>query len=278
MTNDTFIPCDILKPYIRHFIISDSLPETTYKVLPDTGVVIGFQYKGKLSFLDNGKEVQLSSSGVTGLRDQYRVFKNSPGTGTVLVFFKEAGATSFFRQPVHEIFRESISMENFILRSELVAFEDQLSTSKTNPERIKVVERFLISRMSVQAEDKLVTTALAIIHQNRGNIRIRQLAEQLNISQSPLEKRFRKVVGASPKKFASIIRIKHTITSYHPEKTFTGLGYEAGFYDQAHFIREFRNFTGETPELFFEKKIHNASGNFSKNDFLQSIPASATDL
>ena len=255
--NETYIPCDILKPYVRTFIISDPLPERTYKVLPDTGVVIGFQYTGKLFFLEDGKEMPLAASGVTGLRDRYRVFRNSSETGSVLVFFKEVGAAPFFRQPVHEIFMESISMENFMLRSELLIFEEQLCAARTNPDRIKVVESFLIARMSPHTEDKLVTTALALIHQNKGNIRINQLAQQLNISQSPLEKRFRKVVGASPKKFASIVRLKQAIANYNPEGSFTGLGYEAGFYDQAHFIKEFRNFTGETPESFFRKRPDN---------------------
>src|ERR1700722_9499718 len=102
MRFDTYIPCDILTPYVKAFVISETTNEKTYKVLPDTGLVIGFQYKGKLSYLDKENEMPLSNSGITGLRDSYRVFKNSKDTGTVLVFFKEAGAASFFRQPLHE--------------------------------------------------------------------------------------------------------------------------------------------------------------------------------
>ena len=80
------------------------------------------------------------------------------------------------------------------------------------------------------------------------------LAKQLHISQSPLEKRFRKIVGTSPKKFSSIVRFKHTIQYYNPQSSLTELGYEAGFYDQAHFIKEFKKFTGENPESFFSSK------------------------
>lgn len=254
MRFDTYIPCDILKPYVKNFVISESEEEKIYKVLPETGLVIGFQYKGKLSHIDKEKEIQLSTSGVTGLRDGYRLFKNSPNIGTLLVFFKETGAAVFFKQPVHELFRESVSLDNFMLRSELLIFEEQINEAKSDLEKIDVVEQFLISRMNNTIQDNLVLSALALIHKSKGNIRIKELMKELHISQSPLEKRFRQVVGASPKKFASIIRLKHAIQNYNPQNSLTDLGYEAGFYDQAHFIKEFKNFTGENPENFLTKK------------------------
>ncbi|HEY4877146.1 MAG TPA: helix-turn-helix domain-containing protein [Puia sp.] len=254
MRFDTYIPCNILKPYVKNFVISESEEEKIYKVLPETGLVIGFQYKGKLSHIDNEKEIKLSTSGVTGLRDSYRLFKNSANIGTLLVFFKEAGAAVFFKQPVHELFRESISLDNFMLRSELLILEEQINEAKSDMEKIDVVEQFLISRMKNTVQDNLVLSALALIHKSKGNIRIKEVIKELHISQSPLEKRFRQVVGASPKKFASIVRLKHAIQNYNPQNSLTDLGYEAGFYDQAHFIKEFKNFTGENPENFLAKK------------------------
>lgn len=138
-----------------------------------------------------------------------------------------------------------------MLRSELLCLEEQLTEAKTDIQRITVVEHFLINRMTNTEPDKLVLAALALIHKNKGNIRIKELTEQLFISQSPLEKRFRQAVGASPKKFASIVRLKNVIQHYDSANSLAALGYETGFYDQAHFIKEFKVFTGETPEKFF---------------------------
>jgi AraC-like DNA-binding protein len=254
MKFDTYIPCDILKPFVKSFAVQETTKENTYKVLPDLGLVIGFQYKGKLSRLQNETEIPLSTSGVSGLADHSIAFKNSPDIGTVLIFFKEAGATQFFRQPLHELFRESVSLDNFMLRSELLCLEEQLAEARTDTQRIASVEHFLINRMTNTEPDKLVLAALALIHRSKGNIRIKELTEQLFISQSPLEKRFRQVVGASPKKFASIVRLKNIIQQYDTVNSLTELGYENGFYDQAHFIKEFKAFTGDTPEKFFSDK------------------------
>jgi hypothetical protein len=88
MKFDTYIPCDILKPFVKSFAVQETTKENTYKVLPDTGLVIGFQYKGKLSRLQNETETPLSISGVSGLADHSITFKNSPDIGTVLIFFK----------------------------------------------------------------------------------------------------------------------------------------------------------------------------------------------
>lgn len=254
MKFETYIPCDVLKPFIRSFIIQETTEASTYKVLPDTGVVIGFQYKGRLSRLEEGNESPLSISGISGLADHSRTFRNSPDIGTLLILFKEAGAAPFFREPLHELFRESISLDNFMLRSELLSLEEQLSEAVEDSKRISAVEQFLINRMSTADPDKLVLAALAIIHKAHGNIRIKDLMDQLHISQSPLEKRFRQAVGTSAKKFASIVRMKNAISQYNPANCLTDLAYEAGFYDQAHFIREFKTFTGDTPEKFFNDK------------------------
>jgi len=246
-----YIPSDQLKPYIKSFAISENEHEQTYKVIPDTAIVLGFQYKGKLSYLNNTDPVALASSGVSGLSDHYKVFKNSAGIGTVLVFFTEAGAAHFFKQPLHELFRESISLDNFMFQSELLILEEQLCEADTDVERISVVEQFLLSRIRTIEPDKMVLAALALIHKSKGMIRITELMQQLHTSQSPLEKRFRQAIGTSPKKFASIVRLKNAIQQRASSGSLTTLSYELGFYDQAHFIKEFKTFTGETPENYF---------------------------
>ena len=249
-----YIPCDILKPFVKSYAVYFTKDASAYKVLPETGLVIGFQFKGKLKYINNEKDIPLSTAGVTGINDSFRVFKNEANTGTVLVCFKPAGATIFFKEPLHELFRQSISLDNFMLRSVLLLLEEKLCEADSDKKRIDIVEKFLISRMISTEQDKLVLGALSLIHQHKGNVQMKDLAKQLHISQSPLEKRFRKAVGASPKKFASIVRLKNAIQQYNPQQSLTGLGYEAGFYDQAHFIKEFKTFTGDTPEQFFSSQ------------------------
>lgn len=249
----TYIPADILKPFVKSFAISENGKAGSYKILPDTSIVMGFQYSGKLSYSENGKTTPLNSAGVTGLRDTFRLFSNSENTNTVLVMFTETGAAMFFHPPMHEIFGSSVSLDDLILRSQMDVIADQLNEEKTDIGRINCIEKFLIARINYKANDELVNLAVTFIKQQKGNIKITALAQKLNISQSQFEKRFRKIVGASPKKFASIVRLR-SILSVKDIPDYTSLGLDAGYYDQAHFIKDFKSFTGETPEQFLSKK------------------------
>ena len=77
MRSIQYHPSDPLKPFIERFIISEEAAENVYKVLPGTGVVVGFQFKGRLYQVKDGNPVELSRSGITGLNDTYKLFKNS---------------------------------------------------------------------------------------------------------------------------------------------------------------------------------------------------------
>jgi methylphosphotriester-DNA--protein-cysteine methyltransferase len=131
---------------------------------------------------------------------------------------------------------------------------EKINEAKNDTERIAAVEEFLLSRLNQKAADDLVALAVNLIRQHGGNIKMTALAETLNISQSQFEKRFRKIVGSSPKKFASLVRLS-SVTKAKPEKNgLINLGIDSGYFDQAHFIKDFKSFTGQTPEQFFSKR------------------------
>src|ERR1700744_3305148 len=130
-----FIPCATLKPYIQSLMVSESEQAQSYTVLPGTSLVMGFQYRGKLTYQHEKTAISLASAGITGILNSFRIFENIANTGTVLVIFKEAGASYFFRGPLHELYNESLSLEHFVKREQLTALEEQLSTAIHNDER-----------------------------------------------------------------------------------------------------------------------------------------------
>ncbi len=200
MRFDKFIPTDQLKPYIKYFVVSENELENEYKVFPSAGLVIGFQYQGKLANVKDDSVTKLSSAGITGIADGYKVFKNSANIGTILVYFTEIGFTHFASHPANELFNLSLSLDEVFDRKSVTEVEEKLTIATTDKQRIKVVEQFLISLLKDIQTDKLIVEAVKLIYQSNGTIRIKELNEKLLISQSPFEKRFRKVVGTSPKK------------------------------------------------------------------------------
>lgn len=63
------LPGERLLPYVKHLVISENEQENANTVLPDTALVIGFQYRGKLSYWVNDEQRALDPAGITGLND-----------------------------------------------------------------------------------------------------------------------------------------------------------------------------------------------------------------
>lgn len=250
MKFDKHFPTAQLKPYIKYFVVSENDLENEYKVFPSSGLVIGFQYKGKLSIIKNNEENQLTNSGITGISDGYKTFKNSADIGTILVYFTEIGFTHFASHPANELFNLSLSLDDIFNKNSVAEVEEKLTIAISDKQRIKIVEQFLLSQLKDIETDKLIIEAVKLIYQTNGTIRIKELNEKLFISQSPFEKRFRKVVGTTAKKFASIVRFNSVLENLNETKSLTEICYENNFFDQAHFIKDFKQFTGDTPENF----------------------------
>jgi AraC-like DNA-binding protein len=250
MKFDKHFPADQLKPYIKYFVVSENEWENEYKVFPSSGLVIGFQYKGQLATINNNAESKLAAAGITGITDGYKIFKNSAGIGTILVYFTEIGFTHFATHPANELFNLSLSLDDVFDKQTVTEVEEKLTIATTDKQRIKVVEQFLLSQLKDIQTDKLIVEAVKLIYQTNGTIRIKELNEKLFISQSPFEKRFRKIVGTTAKKFASIVRFNTVLDSLNETKSLTEICYENNFFDQAHFIKDFKQFTGDTPENF----------------------------
>ncbi|MDF2382046.1 AraC family transcriptional regulator [Nostoc ellipsosporum NOK] len=254
MRFDTIIPCARLQPYIRQFVISENEGTSQYKVYPATGLVAGFQYKGRLASISDGQHLPLSTAGITGMSDQYKLFSHNAPVGTLLVYFTETGLAHFTNQPAHELFNLSVTLDNLFTPLQVRETEDQLAAAATDQQRVHIIERFFLSLLKDIDTDKLVLEAIRMIYASKGTIRIKDLHTRLLISQSPFEKRFRRLVGTSPKKFASIVRFNAVLSQLNDQPSMTSLGYDHDFFDQSHFIRYFKQYTGETPESFRRKQ------------------------
>jgi AraC-like DNA-binding protein len=247
-----FLPSPALQPYIKNFLIIECEQEMVNRILPDTSIVIVFRLRGHVSYSDNGATHDFPQSVISGIRAQSRLVDYAKDTANLLVIFKEGGAAAFFKEPMHELGSISVSLDYLIDPSKVMAIEEELATACNDNQRILIVERFLLSELKKTPSDLLIGEAIQKIKLSNGDIKIKELVAGLPISRDPFEKRFRKITGTSPKHFAAIIRLKSLIENYTDAVSFTEAAYSAGYYDQAHFIKDFRSFTGQTPHDFFK--------------------------
>ena len=248
----SYTPSTNLQPYIKIFHIIESDRAIENFILPDTAIVMAIRFKGIVSAEENGIESSLPSAVLSGLRHTPRVIKYSAKSGNVLVVFHPGGPAAFFREPLHEVSGLSVPLDSFKNFADVNDLVERLSDAESNVDRIRIVEEVLVSKLKRNIIDPLVLHAAQQIKSDQGKTRIKELIETLSISRDAFEKRFRQIVGTSPKQYSNITRIRSLIDNAKDHKTLTELAYHYGYFDQSHFIKDFKLFTGQAPSHFFK--------------------------
>jgi AraC-like DNA-binding protein len=119
--------------------------------------------------------------------------------------------------------------------------------------RVRAVEQWLDGVMEKRARsNEAVYHASTLLINTAGRIRIDDLVRQAGMSASQLQRLFSKQVGMTPKGYARLVRFDRALVARRNarERSWTDILHELGYFDQAHFIREFRTFTGISPTRF----------------------------
>src|SRR5262249_52223407 len=245
-------PSPALAPFVRTFEVVETRDGMTRTLLPETGLIIGFRYSGSATLHEGASARVLPSAVVTGLRRSARRMQTSPGGGMILAKFREGRAARFFGHPLHELFGESRPLDELVRPGEVARASDRIAEARTLEERIALLEQFLRALWRPGEPDRLVLRAGGAIDGDPASVRIGALARHFRISQDALENRFRRAVGAPPKQLASLVRFRRAMALLRSGVSLTQLGFEAGYSDQSHFIRECRRVTGEPPGRFLD--------------------------
>lgn len=244
-------PCPELRPYVRQFLVIETDTILASTLVPDTALVMSFRFKGSGQQVLRGKTTSLANFALAGLRDSTRQILHTPG-GIMLTQFTETGASAFFREPADSMFNDTVPVDCLLPESKLRPLQNRLIEAPAHGERASAMEDFLLTQLHDPVVDGDVRHAVARLKKANGNIRIEDLAREANLSQSALERKFRRTVGSSPRKLASIFRLRYAIDRYQAGSPLSDVAHEAGYFDQSHFIKDFRGFTDQTPQAFFK--------------------------
>lgn len=256
MRTKAFDPSARLRPFVRAITVMETDEVEKSAVLPAAGLLMGFRYSGSATLLGHEGARPVANAGLVGVRNTLRQMQTSARGGIVVTAFTELGAAQFFDEPLHEWFGGMVALDDVWSRVEFRELEERLAEARSSEARVALVDGFLCRRLREREPDGTVAAAVRAIRRAGGALRIGALAKELGISQDPLEKRFRRVVGASPKQFANILRFRRVVSGYARGESLTSLAHDAGYCDQSHLVREFRAVTGEAPERFLSARTH----------------------
>lgn len=253
----TYQPCAALKPYVSSYSVVENETAVSHHILPRAAFILGILYKGNMTLQSATKEVMRTgfTSGVMGIQDTCRIFSKDAGTGMLAINFTPTGAAALLRLPLNEVFNQAYRLYDFFKSSLIAELEERVAGAADHAERIRIAEFFLQRMINGYQPDQLIGESVQLIRQTGGIIRADELARRLCISPARLEKRFRSAVGTTPKKYASMTRIASVLHGLRSGVSLTGLAFDFGYFDQAHFNHYFKNYTGLTPKQLLSGNI-----------------------
>ena len=153
--------------------------------------------------------------------------------------------------PLQELFGE-----------EVIHVEKKILKAKKNETRKQIIETFLLNRLlSPESIDRIAKESVEIITNLKGQVSVDELSEQIKINRRRLERKFSSAIGLSPKQLSKIIRLQSTLKMLANKRftSLTSIAHEGDYYDQAHFIKDFKEFTGMSPKKFYAGSLKMSS-------------------
>jgi AraC-like DNA-binding protein len=186
--------------------------------------------------------------------------------GTVecfVILFQPTGLQRLFSVPVHELTDRSCEAHS-VLGGFVSRLEDLLQAGRNFGQRARIADQFLLQHALNAGLPDRISVAVTSILQACGDARITALAHDAGLSVRQFERCFAQQVGAHPKLYARIVRFESALDrkARSPNKSWTEVAQESGYYDQMHMIHDFGDFTGGTPstiladlEVLFRERI-----------------------
>ncbi|MFJ3981287.1 helix-turn-helix domain-containing protein [Streptomyces fungicidicus] len=181
-------------------------------------------------------------------------FGYPPWTRSVGVHFKPWGLAPFLPVPAAELCDRPATVEQVWGQSAIAELRDRLALAGTPHEMLMLLEEGLMRRLREREGLELVRRTSNVIAATRGAVAISDLGVAAGVSSTLLAKRFKEVIGVTPKRVARSYRFTAATLAIDVAAPIDWghVAAEAGYFDQAHFGREFREFTGLTPTRYVE--------------------------
>ena len=245
---------ETLKPFVKVIwsMESDSrvLDGPPIYILPDTcaELVIHFSDPYKTTFSDNSISIQEQSLVVAQMKSFMKI-QSYGKTGMIAVRFSAQGAYHFIRTPMNEIANGETALRH-LWKDVAPEIEEKMHFTKTTNQRSQIIQSYLQIQLTRNGcIDKAIEFCVNEVKRAKGQISVDALAEKVGVSNRQLVRRFDKCVGLSPKEFVRITKFTSSLNmmNHFKNKSLTEIAVDAGYYDQAHFNHDFREFSGMTP-------------------------------
>jgi AraC-like DNA-binding protein len=193
--------------------------------------------------------VATSGSLLSGAQSRFQVIDTSEQEYVAGVAFKRGGTVPFMRMPAHEASDAGVPLESLWGRRRAATLRERLLESGGIDATLDALEAELQEMWRPPGLHPAVAYALAAFDRAPLSTSITRVTDAIGLSAKRFIERFKIEVGLTPKRYCRIRRFQRAVTmvTRRGSVEWTRVAVDCGYFDQAHFIHDFRSFAGLTP-------------------------------
>lgn len=247
-------PSYCLEPFIECFWQIDGCGNKeieVQKIIPDGYPETIFHYKDPYEIKIHGDWERQPKMLLAGQLKKHFFLRNTGDSGMIGIKWRPAALAHLFALKMGSLTNDVVELPE----SMRFLFSPFMETGHNleNEHLIELLDDFLSDQVKDEGKfgETLAHQASTLILSKEGLINIKELTSALNCGERQLERVFKSAIGLSPKFYSRIIRMGKTFELMKVgNSSWSDLVYESGFYDQPHFIKNFKEFTGEDPSAY----------------------------
>ncbi len=252
------LPSENLKPFIKQYWALENILQNEkiciQRIVP-CGLPELFFYTTPVPKVDDSNKIFPEKLFISGQQKGHYDILIKKEISLFSVIFQPEGLKQFFNLPVNQLCNLNVSLHD-IDKKLYQDIECRLSEAVSFENKVKIIELYFSALLEKNYHDyefKRVQHVMNCIRKSHGNTKIDLLASEACLSRKQFERIFSESIGESPKQYLNTVRFQYAIhkKSQNKNLTITELAYECGYFDQAHFINEFKTMSGLTPKQFF---------------------------
>ena len=248
-----YLPCDILKPFVKSYSVVTIDKDINNEIFYPSGY-IDFVVKisdGNAATIISGKHRDTPEVELLGHLTVPTKLSATKGTRVLIARLYPYACSIFFPNPISDFTNSATNLSDVYSKDVRDCYELMMCVDSI-AQKINVLESFFIQKLKKHEKQYKKVKQLASICDyilTKGEyFDIKDLSKTLGISKRYIQKQFFEMVGLTPGTLYASYRFNKSLSYVlSTDLRLTSIAYECGYYDQAHFIKEFKKFTGISP-------------------------------
>lgn len=238
------------------------------KIVPDGCIEMTFNFGDKIKRYTSENDFILHPNAmVMGQRTKSYDILPVGNVDTFAICFYPVGFVNFVKSPLENLVDKETPITELFGEAEANELERQMIQAIDTQKRIDIIETFLLKKLNERTTiSNIVKSTVDTLLKTNGTTPINVILKDDISKRKQLERHFKKQIGISPKQLGKAIRLQanlHLLLNKKSE-TLTDIAYENEYFDQNHFIKDFKELVGVTPKEFLGNENMTLSALFYK--------------